>query len=88
MNDDNCQERRAPPLQFGLRTMFAVTAACCVLFGTLNWLGVPPVASLIVLVVLVVSVLAAIGLVVAIAGCVTGEEETRGKDEVCMMKDE
>jgi len=79
MNDDNSQERRPPPLQFGLRTMFVVTAACCVLFGTLKWLGVPPVASLIVLVVLAVSVLAAIGLVVVIAGSVTGEEEDEGK---------
>jgi len=79
MDEDKDERRRAPPLQFGLRTMFVVTAACCVLFGTLKWLGVPPVASLLVLVVLAVSVLAAIGLVVVIAGSVTGEEEDEGK---------
>ena len=67
--------RRPPPLQFRLRTMFLVTAAFCVLFGTLRWLGVPPLAGFIVLVVLGVSVPAAVLLVVVIAGSMTGEED-------------
>ncbi len=55
--------------------MFGITAAVCVLFATLEWLGVPPVASVIVLVVLGVGAVAAIALVVVIAGSVTGEED-------------
>ena len=68
MNEENGRQRRPPPLQFRLRTMFLVTAALCVLFATLRWLGVPPFAGYVVLIVLAVSVLAALGLVVAIAG--------------------
>ena len=64
-----------PPLQFGLRTLFGITAACCVLFATLRWLGVQPPASYIVLAVLGVGALAAVGLVAAIASSVTGEDE-------------
>ena len=45
------------------------------MFATLEWLGVPPVASVIGLVVLGVGALAAVALVVVIAGSVTGEEE-------------
>ena len=66
---------RKPPLQFTLPALFGVTAALALLFATLSWLGVPPLASLIVLVVLTVSVLAAFGLVVVIASSVTGEED-------------
>ena len=66
---------RKPPLQFTLPALFGVTAALAVLFGVLSWLGVPPLASFIVLVVLTVSVLAALGLVVVIAYSVTGEED-------------
>ena len=66
---------RKPPLQFTLPALFGVTAALAVLFGALSWLGVPPLASFIVLVVLTVSVLAALGLVVVIAYSVTGEED-------------
>ena len=66
---------RKPPLQFTLPALFGITAALAVLFGVLSWLGVPPLASFIVLVVLTVSVLAALGLVVVIAGSVTGEED-------------
>ena len=75
MDDDQHERPRPPPLQFRLRTMFVVTAAFGLLFATLKWLGVPPVASFLVLVVLAVSVLAAFGLVVVIAGSVTGEED-------------
>lgn len=63
------------PLQFGLRAMFAVTAALAMLFGVMSWLGVPPVARFVVLVVLAVSVPAAIALVVVIAGSVSDEKE-------------
>ena len=61
------QSPRRPPLQFSLRAMLIITAAVAVLFGTLRTLGVSPLASTIVLVILVISVLAALGLVVAIA---------------------
>ncbi len=62
-------------MQFGLRAMFAVTAALAMLFGVMSWLGVPPVARFVVLVVLAVSVPAAIALVVVIAGSVSDEKE-------------
>lgn len=79
MNDDHSgksdQRPRRAPLQFGLRTMLLITAAVGLFFGTLRWLGVPPRAGFIVLVVLTVSVTVAIGLVVVIAGAVTGEDE-------------
>lgn len=66
---------RKPPLQFTLPALFGVTAALAVLFGALSWMEVPPLASFLVLVVLAVSVLAALGLVVVIAGSVTGEDD-------------
>ena len=75
MNDDERGRLRRPPLQFGLRTMFVITAAFGLLFASLKWLGVPPLASCIVLALLAVSVLAALGLVVAIAASTTGEED-------------
>jgi hypothetical protein len=56
-----------PPLQFSLRAMLAMTVAVSLLFGTLRWLEVPPLASAVVLVILMVSVVAALGLVLAIA---------------------
>ena len=64
-----------PPLQFTLPALFGVTAAMAVLFAALKWLGVPPLASSIVLLVLTVSVLAAVGLVAVIAYSGTGEED-------------
>ena len=66
--DDQPDTPRPPPLQFGLRTIFAITIAFGLLFGTLRWLGVPEPASFLVLVVLAASVLAAVALVVVIAG--------------------
>jgi len=74
-DNENPARFRKPPLQFTLPALFGITAALAVLFGALSWLGVPPLASFIVLVVLTVSVLAALGLVVVIAGSVTGEED-------------
>jgi len=67
------------PLQFDLRTMFVVTAALAAVFGALRWLGVPPQASLLVLGVLAASVIAALGLVVVIAG--SGDAASRGNGE-------
>ena len=66
--DDPPDTPRPPPLQFRLRTVFAITIAFGLLFGTLRWLGVPEPASFLVLVVLAASVLAAVALVVVIAG--------------------
>lgn len=56
-----------PRRQFGLRTLFATTAACALLFSTFRWLGVPPRASVFIAGLLAVSLLAALGLVIAIA---------------------
>lgn len=65
--------RRPPPLQFGLRAVLVIMVAVSLLFGVLRWLDVPPFASAIVLVILIVSVAAALGLVVAIAGAADDE---------------
>jgi hypothetical protein len=58
---------RPRPLQFGLAALFGVTAAVALLFGTLRWFGVPARTSGLVLLILLVSVVAAVGLVVAVA---------------------
>lgn len=58
--------------QFGLRALFAATVACALLFSAFRWLGVPPRASLFVSGLLAVSLLAALGLMAAIA------RDTRG----------
>jgi hypothetical protein len=68
---------RQPPLQFDLRTMLAVTAACGLVFSVLRWIGAPQQVSLLVVVLLVASVMAAIGLVVVIAGSVSQSREER-----------
>jgi Flp pilus assembly protein TadB len=59
--------RRRPPLQFSLKTLLMMPVAVALLFGTLRWLAVPPLASAIILAILVVSVAAALGLLAAIA---------------------
>jgi hypothetical protein len=59
--------RRPPPLQFGIRAMLLIMVVVSLLFGTLRWLDVSPLASGIVLVVLIAGVAAALALVVAIA---------------------
>ncbi len=66
MNDKRCERRR--PLQFGIGTLLGIAVAVGLLFGTLKWLEVPPAASALILVIVGVSVAAALGLVVAIAG--------------------
>ena len=55
--------------------MLAATVAMAVLFGVLRWLDVPARAQYIVLAVLAVSVVAAVALLVVIAGSVTGEDD-------------
>jgi len=56
-----------PPLQFGIKTLLGITFALALLLGTLRWLDVRPEAIAIVMVILVASVIAALGLVIAIA---------------------
>jgi len=67
MNDGEDQRPPGRPLQFSLKAMFGITVAVALLFGTLQWLDVPPAASAVVLMILVVSVAAALGLLIAIA---------------------
>jgi Flp pilus assembly protein TadB len=76
MDDGPEQESRQdkPPLQFSLRALLMLPVAVGLLFGTLRWLGVPPLANAIVLVILVVSVAAALGLLAAVAAA--DDEET------------
>ena len=73
--EENERRESVRPLQFRLRTLFGLTAAMAMLFGVLDWLGVPSEVSGVVLVVLIVSVLAALGLVVVIASSVTGKHD-------------
>lgn len=54
-------------MQFGLRSLLGLAVLVGLLFGTLRWLGVSPLASTLVLLVLGVSVAAALALMVAIA---------------------
>ncbi|MEE8450864.1 MAG: hypothetical protein V3R99_03085 [Thermoguttaceae bacterium] len=58
--------KRRPPLQFSLQSLLWITVAVSLLFGTLRAFEVPPKVSAMVLGILIVSVLAALGLVVAI----------------------
>ncbi len=66
---------KQPALQFRLRSILVITVAIAMLFGLLRWLGVPPQASVIVMVVLGVSLAAAVGLVVVIARGMDGGQE-------------
>ena len=58
--------KRRPPLQFSLRSLLWMAVAVAVLFGTLRAFDVPPKVSAMVLAILIVSILAALGLVIAI----------------------
>ncbi len=80
------QRPRTPAIQIGLSTLLVITAAVAVLFGTLRWLGVPPRASLLVLVVLLAGAVAAVGLVVVLARSLApdadnGEEQRPDQEE-------
>jgi len=71
-NGDEGEELPRRPLQFRLSTAMGIMAGWSVLFATLRWLGVPPEACTVILVVLTVSVAAAVALVVMLAQ--SGEE--------------
>ena len=73
-NNEGGKRPVRPPLQFGIRTLLGIMVAVAVLFGTLQWLGVSPLAGVVVLIILIVSVAAALGLVIAIAGAADDEE--------------
>ncbi len=74
MDDQQRPERRRPPLQFSLRTLLTLPVAVGLLFGTLRWLNVSPLASAIVLAILVVSAAAALGLLAAVAAADEDEQ--------------
>jgi hypothetical protein len=74
---DSPQRDGRRPLQIGLSTMLGVTAAAAALFGVLRWLGVGAEAGLLVLVLLLVSVPAALALVAVIAAQGSDDEEDR-----------
>ena len=74
---DQRQSTKPPPLQFRLRTMLAAAVACALVFGLLRLLGVPPKTGFVVLAILAVTVAAAIGLLVVIAGAASDDENDR-----------
>jgi asparagine N-glycosylation enzyme membrane subunit Stt3 len=62
-------------LQFGLRAIFLATTLVAVLFSGLSWLGLSAQARFIILLVLGVSVAAAAGLLIVIAGAMPEEPQ-------------
>ncbi len=66
MDEPDSDRRR--PLQFGVAALLAIAVAVGLLFGLLRWLEVPARASYMVLAVVIVSVVAAVGLLAVIAG--------------------
>jgi hypothetical protein len=66
MTNDEGHQRRSPPLQFGLGSLFWLMLAVGLIFGTLKWMQVPAITCLIVMGVLAVSALAVVLLVAAI----------------------
>jgi hypothetical protein len=56
-----------PPLQFGIKTLLGLMLAVGLIFSTLRWVGASEQTSYIVMGILVVSLLAAVGLIVAIS---------------------
>lgn len=67
--------RRRRPVQFGVRTMLAATAAVAVLLALVKWMGATPKEIAIVSGILAVSVLAAVGLVLALAASVDRHDD-------------
>jgi hypothetical protein len=61
---------RRRPVQFGIRTMLAATTAVAVLLAVVKWMGATPKEIVIVCGILAASVLAAVGLVLALAASV------------------
>lgn len=71
-------EKRKPPLQFGIRAVLAMAVATAALFALLRWFETPAEAQYLVLAVLGVSVVCAVGLLLVIASSVTGDDDDRG----------
>jgi hypothetical protein len=67
--------------QFGLRTLFGLTAGCAALFAIFSWLGLEPGTSLFVAAVLGVALIGAISLVIAIGRYGTGNESEAANRE-------
>ena len=63
-------------MQFGIRTMLAATAAVAVLLGLVKWMDATPKEIAIVCGILVASVLAAVGLVLALAASVDRRDDS------------
>jgi hypothetical protein len=76
MDDDQQQESKPhrPPLQFSLKALLTLPIVVGLVFGTLRWLGVSPLACGIILAILTLSAVAAIGLLVALA---SGSDDER-----------
>ncbi|HVX14650.1 MAG TPA: hypothetical protein VHC22_25910 [Pirellulales bacterium] len=72
-----------PRRQFGLRTMFGLTAVCAGLFATFRWLGLSPASSLFVAALLALALVAAVGLVTAISAWAADQDRSNdsGPDE-------
>jgi hypothetical protein len=67
-NPQHESSRRKPPLQFSLKALLTLPIVVGLVFGTLRWLGVPPLAIGVVIAILAVSAIAAVGLLIAVAG--------------------
>jgi hypothetical protein len=63
----NGKDQKLPPLQFGIKTLLGLMVAVGLIFGTLRWVGASEQISYIVMGILFVSLLAALGLIVAIS---------------------
>ncbi len=73
MTNDEKREK-PPPLQFGIKTLLGLMLAVGLIFGTLRWIGASEQTSYIVMGILTVSLLAAVGLIVAISK-IGGDDE-------------
>jgi Flp pilus assembly protein TadB len=72
MNDNSPENREPgpsgrPPLQFSLKALLALPVLVGLVFGTLRWLGVSPLACGIILATVTLSAVAAIGLLAVLA---------------------
>ena len=75
LNDEGANDPTdRPPLQFGLSTLLGMMVAVSVIFGLLRWLDVPARVGYLILVVLVASSLAGLGLAVMIARWTTDDD--------------
>ncbi len=66
-----------PRRQFGLRTMFGLTAVCAALFASFRWLGLTPATSLFVVALLALALVAAIGLVTVISRSAADQDPSK-----------